>query len=132
MIKLCKFKTFAECKEAQHYDHLYQKAISLAIVTGIDIAIIRNNNLHVQDDEGVFPLDAYLLENNLKLSFPQEYENSKKNWLMTTAWSSKYKFGNDFVYIKDHSDRIYDIIEVESLVDCIFLDDNGNEIKEEV
>jgi hypothetical protein len=35
--------------------------------------------------------------------------------------------------LKDHSDRDYDIIEVESLADCILLDNEGNEvIKEEV
>jgi hypothetical protein len=128
MIKLCVFDTFEACREAQHYDHLYQKAINLATVTGIDSRIIRDNNLHVQDELGVFPLDQYIIDNNIELQYPQEYEHAKYCWRNTTGWSPKYKLGDEFVYFKDHSDRTYEIIEVDSLVDCIPLDDNGDEI----
>jgi hypothetical protein len=133
MIRLCVFNTFDACKEAQHYDHIYQKAIKFAMVTSVNINIIRQNNLHVQDENGVFPLDQYILDNDIEVEFREEYEREKIYWRGTIAWSNKYKLGNDYVYLKDHSDRDYDIIEVESLADCILLDDEGNEvIKEEV
>lgn len=128
MIKLCKFNNFQDCKDSQHYDHLYQKAVNLATVTGVDLAIMRENNLHIQNENGVFPLDQYLVDNNIELDFRQEYERAKYCWRNTKAWSFKYKLGNNFVYRKDHSDRDYEIIEVDSLADCILLDEEGNEI----
>jgi len=128
MIRLCEFDTFEACSEAQHYDHLYQKAVDLATVTGVDLAIVRENNLHIQDENGVFPLDQYIVENNIELEFASDYEKAKYCWRNTTAWSSKYKLGEKFVYLKDHSDQSYNIIEIEDISLLIPLDDNGNEI----
>lgn len=125
MIKLCEFDTLEDCSESQHYDHLYQKAVSLATVTGVDLNIVRENNLHIQDENGVFPLDQYLIDNNIELDFPQDYEQAKYCWLNTTAWSLKYKLGDKFVYFKDHSDRTYKIIEIEDASVLLSLDDNG-------
>jgi len=125
MKKFCTFNTFADCSESQHYDHLYQKAIDLATVTGVDLQIVRDNNLHIQDENGVFPLDQYLIENNIELEFAADYEKAKYCWLHTKAWSNKYKFEDQFVYFKDHSDRIYNIIEIEDLSALVILDENG-------
>ena len=122
MIKLCEFDTFEECNEAEHYDHLYQKAVSLASVSGVDLDIVRENNLHIQDKNGVFPLDKYVLDNNLILLLPEEYESQKKCWRLTTGWAIKYKLGDKFVYRKDHSDRAYKIIEVPTTENLILID----------
>lgn len=131
MIKLCVFNNFDACKEAQNYDHLYQKAIKFAMATGININIIRQNNLHVQGENGVFPLDQYILDNDIEVELREEYEREKIYWRETIAWSNIYKLDQNFVYLKDHSDKDYDIIEVESLADCILLDDEGNEVVNE-
>lgn len=168
MIKLCVFDTFEECKEAEQYDHNYQKAISLAGVTGVDINIIRDNNLHIPADINIlrdkyindsvldswkdkfpdlnelelmslidfylfseysfFALDQYLLDNSIVPLTNDDYEDIKKYWLITTNWSVKYKIGNQYCYFMDHSDRIYNIIEVEDLSTLIPLDEEGNEI----
>ena len=128
MIKLCEFDTFEACNEAQHYDHLYQKAIDLATVTGVDLQIIRKNNLHIQDENGVFPLDQYIAENNANVEFATDYEKIKYCWRHTTAWSSKYRLGDKFVYLKDHSDRTYNIVELNDQLVLKPLDSQGNEI----
>lgn len=130
-IKICVFNTFNEAKEAQHYDHIYQKAIKFAMVTGVNINIIRQNSLHVQDENGVFPLDQYILDNDIEVELREEYEREKIYWRKTIAWSNIYKLDQNFVYMKDHSDKDYDIIEVESLADCILLDDEGNKVVNE-
>ena len=122
MIKLCEFNTFEACSEAEHYDHLYQKAVSLAGVSGVDLQIVRENNLHIQDENGVFPLDKYLSDNNIDPLLPEEYENQKRCWRLTTGWAIKYKFGDKFVYRKDHSDRTYAIIEVPTMENLIAID----------
>lgn len=131
MIKLCIFDTFEECKEAEHYDHNYQKAVALSTVSGVDLTIIRDNNLHIQDSEGNYYLDQYLKNSSIIPLFQNEYEEAKKYWSSTRFWSYKYKFGDKFVYCKDHSDRSYNIIEVDDMSSLILLDTEGNEITEE-
>lgn len=132
MIKLCVFNTFEECKEAEHYDHNYQKAIGLAMTSGVSSSIVRENNLHIQNESGIFLLDIYMQENNIQPMFPEEYQTKKNYWESTKFWSNKYKLNNKFVYFKDHSDRSYDIIEVEDLSGLIPLDEEGNLIENEV
>lgn len=130
--KFCIFNTFGECKEAEQYDHLYQKAIGLSTTSGVDVNIIRNNNLHIPIESNIFPLDQYLLDNDLKPLLPKEYENEKKHWLGTKNWSMKYKFDDKFVYFKDHSDRSYDTIEIPNWQEVLIpVDDDGNEIEVE-
>ena len=122
------FPTFQEMSESQHYDHLFQKALDFSTVSGVDVSIIRELNLHIQDENGVFPLDAYIAENNIILEFPEIYEHAKKVWRMTIAWAIGYGYENSFVYRRDHSDRTYNIVEIndQSLLKC--LDSEGNEI----
>lgn len=132
MTKFCVFDTFEECKEAEHYDHNYQKAIELAMTSGVNSNIVRENNLHLQNESGIFLLDIYMQENNIQPMFPEEYQTKKNYWESTKFWSNKYKLNNKFVYFKDHSDRSYDIIEVEDLSGLIPLDEEGNLIENEV
>ena len=132
MTKFCVFDTFEECKEAEHYDHNYQKAIELAMTSGVNSNIVRENNLHLQNESGIFLLDIYMQENNIQPMFPEEYQTKKNYWESTKFWSNKYKLKNKFVYFKDHSDRSYDIIEVEDLSGLIPLDEEGNLIENEV
>lgn len=129
MIKLCIFDTFEECKEAENYDHNYQKAIELAMTSGVDLDIIRQNNLHTQNEENVFLLDIYMQENNIEPLLLADYLLKKNYWNLTKFWSLKYKLNDKFVYLKDHSDRTYNIIEVEDLTQLIPLDEDGNEIE---
>lgn len=129
MIKLCIFDTFEECKEAEHYDHNYQKAIELAMTSGVDLDIIRQNNLHTQNEENVFLLDIYMQENNIEPLLFADYLLKKNYWNLTKFWSLKYRLNDKFVYLKDHSDRTYNIIEVEDLTQLIPLDEDGNEIE---
>ena len=131
MIKLCIFDTFEECKEAEHYDHNYQKAIELAMTSGVNSSIIRSNNLYLQNDEGVFLLDIYMQENNIEPMFPEEYQVKKNYWSLTKFWSPKYKLDDKFVYFKDHSDRDYNIIEIDNLNSLQSLDEEGNIIERE-
>lgn len=126
-IKLCVFSSFEACSKAQHYDHLYQKAIDFASVTGIDLNIVREKNLNLQEN-GVFLIDKYIEENNIIPVLPAEFDIVKKYWLGTNAWSKKFKLGDLYVYFKDHSDRSYEIIEIESTSNLIPLDEEGNEI----
>lgn len=128
MTKFCVFNTFEECKEAEHYDHNYQKAISLSSASGVDLNIIRENNLHIQENNGDYPLDNYIEQNDFLIFLPEEYEKLKEYWSQTKFWSIKYKFNDKFVYLKDHSDRSYNIIEVEDLSELMILDEDGNEI----
>jgi hypothetical protein len=129
MIKLCIFDTFEECKEAENYDHNYQKAIELAMTSGVDLDIIRQNNLHIQNEENVFLLDVYMQENNIEPLLLTDYLLKKSYWSSTKFWSLKYKLNDKFVYFKDHSDRTYNIVEVEDLSQLKHLDEDGNEIE---
>lgn len=67
IVKFCSFPTFAEAKEAQHYDHLHMKAVSFATVTGIDLEIIRENKLHIPNEGGYEALDQYISSNNIEV-----------------------------------------------------------------
>jgi hypothetical protein len=122
------FPNFAAMKEAEQYDHLFQKAQDLANVTGVSISTIRELNLHIQDENGVFPIDAYIAENNIEIEFHEIYEHAKKIWRLTNAWAIGYGYENSFVYRKDHSDRTYDLIEINDQSLLKSLDDNGNVI----
>lgn len=117
------FPTFEEAKAAQEYDHLYQKAVGLATVSGIDLSIIRENNLHILQD-GVFPLESYIVENNVAVIDQKLYEYALKYWKITTAWAIIYKYGESFIYLKDHSDRTYNTIEITNNADLKALNDD--------
>ena len=130
IVKVCSFPTFEESKEAQHYDHLHMKAVSFASVTNIDLAIIKENNLHIPNENGYETLDQYIADNSIDLEFGGLYEEAKKYWTNTTGWSPHFKYQDKFVYYKDHSDRDYNILEVDT-ADLIPLDESGNEIEVE-
>jgi hypothetical protein len=121
------FDTFLECKEAQHYDHLFQRSYNLAMASNVDVAIIRELNLHDFDENGEFYLDKYLLDNGIEYDV-EIYERVKQIWKKTTAWSLKFKYNESFVYLKDHSDRTYPYITIENYGNLIPLDEDGNEI----
>lgn len=128
IVKVCSFSTFQESKEAQHYDHLHMKATSFAVVTGINVAIIKENNLHILNENGYEALDQYILNNNIEVVDCNLYEQTKKYWINTTGWSPYFKYQDNFVYYKDHSDRNYNILEVDD-GDLIMLDEYGNEVE---
>lgn len=129
-MKHCFFTAFAEAKESQHYDHLFQKSLGLATASGVDVAIVRELGLHIENEDGSLPLDQYLADNNIIVEFPEAYTIAR--WKMTKAWAALYKYRDGFVYRKDHSDRVYMIIDVEDLSELIPLDEEGNEIIIEV
>jgi hypothetical protein len=106
------------------------KATAFAVVTGINVAIIKKNNLHIKTENGYEALDQYILNNNIEVVDCNLYEQTKKYWINTTGWSPYYKYQYKFVYHKDHSDRNYNIIEVDN-ADLIPLDEDGNEIEVE-
>lgn len=128
MTKICIFSTFAEAVEAQNYDHLHQKAVSFSTITGIDMQIIKQNNLHIKDEVGFTALDQYIEANNVSLALPELYNETKKYWIQTTGWSPILKYQDKFCYFKDHSDRSYDILEINQ-DELTPLDENGNEIE---
>lgn len=127
IVKVCSFSTFQEAKEAQHYDHLHMKATSFAVVTGINVTIIKENNLHIKNKNDYEALDQYIATNNIEVDY-NLYNQTKKYWINTTGWSSLFKYQDNFVYYKDHSDRNYNILEIDGS-DLIMLDENGNEIE---
>jgi len=120
------FPSFQEAMEGQLYDHLYQKAVGMATVTGIGLEVIRENNLHIFQD-GAFPLESYVVENNIEVIDQEIYCEALKYWKMTTAWSAYYRLENQFFYLKDHSDRSYTVVELD-MDTLIRLDSNGNDI----
>jgi hypothetical protein len=126
MTKFYIFDTFKSCNDSEHYDHLYQKAVDLAAASGVDVEIIRNNNLHIQDEKGIFPLDQYILDNGIIVEDEAKYENQKNCWRLTTAWAIKYKFNNKFVYRKGESDRNYTVVDIEDLSQLQNINGNGN------
>lgn len=125
----CFFTTFSEAKESQHYDHLFQKSFGLATASGVDVAIVRELGLHIENEDGSFPLDQYIADNNITVEFPEAYTLAKNHWKGTKAWASLNKYRDGFVYRKDHSDRVYMIIEISDLSELTLLDDEGNEVK---
>ena len=112
-MKINIFDTFAEAKQAQEYDHLYQKAVGLATVCEVSLETIRQNNLHILQD-GVFPLETYVIENNIEIYDLNLYERVIKHWKITTGWSDHFRYKDKFAYIKDHSDISWTWIEIDS------------------
>jgi hypothetical protein len=112
-LKINIFDTFAEAKQAQEYDHLYQKAVGLATVCEVSLETIRQNNLHILQD-GVFPLETYVIENNIEIYDLDLYERVIKHWKITTGWSDYFKYQDKFAYCKDHSDICWEWIEIDS------------------
>lgn len=107
------FPSFQEAKSAQEYDHMYQKVVGLATITGIDLEVVRNENLH-HLNEGKFLIEDYITENNISVSDETIYRQQLQHWKNTTAWSDYYKLGNEYCYLKDHSDVSYpDIREID-------------------
>jgi hypothetical protein len=126
LLRFNRFSSFLETKQAQKYDHLYQKAVGMATVTGIGLEVIRENNLHIFQD-GAFPLESYIVENNIEVIDEEIYREALEYWKVTTAWSAYYRLENEFFYLKDHSDRSYTVVELD--MDTLTrLDSNGNDI----
>ena len=126
------FDTFAESKQAQEYDHLYQRAVALATVCEVSLETVRQNNLHILQD-GVFPLETYVIENNIVIPDLDLYEQVVKYCKITTGWSDYFKYQDKFAYCKDHSDICWDWIEIDSS-EIRLLDKEGNliEIQEQI
>lgn len=122
------FTTFLEAKESESYDHLFQKAFGLATASGVDFALIRELGLHLKNEEGELFLDQYIIDNNIIVEFPDIYTYAKSYWKVTTAWASIYKYGESYVSLKDHSDRTYTVIELESDAVLLPVDENGDVI----
>ena len=112
-MKINIFDTFQEAKHAQEYDHFYQKAVGLATVCEVSLETIRQNNLHILQD-GVFPLENYVIENNIVIPDLDLYKRVIKHWKITTGWSDHFKYKDKFAYIKDHSDISWEWIEIDS------------------
>ena len=131
-MKINIFNTFEEAKQAQEYDHLYQKAVALATVCEVSLETVRQNNLHILQN-GVFLLEDYIIENNIQIYDLDLYQRVIKHWKMTTSWSDYFKYQNKFAYCKDHSDICWDWIEVDSS-EIQLLDKEGNliQIQEEI
>jgi len=122
------FTTFEEAKASQHYDHLFQKAQDLATASGVELSIIREQNLHIQDENGVFPLDKIVYGNLIDAEPIAIYEYAKTIWRGTTAWAIIYKYLDSYVYRKDHSDRQYAVIDIVDDSLRLPVDENGNVI----
>ena len=129
-MKINIFDTFAESKQAQEYDHLYQRAVNLATVCEVSLETIRQNNLHILQD-GVFPLETYVIENNIVIPDLDLYKQVVKYCKITTGWSDYFKYKDKFAYIKDHSDISWNWIEVDSS-EITVLDNESNLIEGEL
>ena len=112
-MKINIFETFQEAKQAQEYDHLYQKAVGLATICEVSLETIRQNNLHILQD-GVFPLEIYVIENNIVIHDLDLYKRVIKHWKITIGWSDYFKYQDKFAYCKDHSDICWEWIEIDS------------------
>ena len=131
-MKINIFNTFEEAKWAQEYDHLYQIAVALATICEVSLKTVRQNNLHILQD-GVFPLEDYVIQNNIEIHDLDLYKRVIKHWKSTTGWSDYFKYQDKFAYCKDHSDICWDWIEIDSS-EIILLDKEGNliEIQEQI
>lgn len=130
MQKYCFFKTFDEAKISQQYDHNYQKALAFSEITGIDITTIRNNNLHIVQND-LYPIDDYIVTNNIPISNKIDFENVKEYFKVTTSWAQIYRLENEYCYIINGPDVPYeDIREIDSS-SLILLDSNGDDISGE-
>ena len=107
------FTTFSEASESQIYDHLFQKSSSLANASGVSVNIVRELNLHLEDENGVFPLDQYIADNNIIVEDEGVYELTKKYLRGNKRWADIYKYLDGYVYFKDHSDRTYTVIDID-------------------
>tara|TARA_R110002126_G_scaffold249747_1_gene392616 strand:- start:2051 stop:2446 length:396 start_codon:yes stop_codon:yes gene_type:complete len=131
-MKINIFDTFEEAKQAQEYDHLYQIAVALATVCEVSLETVRENNLHILQD-GVFPLEDYVIQNNIEIYDLDLYERVIKHWKMTTGWSDYFKYQDKFAYCKDHSDICWDWIEVDfSKIELLDKEGNLIQIQEEI
>ena len=128
-MKINIFNAFEQAKQAQEYDHFYQIAVALATVCEVSLETVRENNLHILQD-GVFPLEVYVVENNIVIPDLDLYERVIKHWKMTTGWSDLFKYKDKFAYCKDHSDISWTWIEVDSC-EITALDSEGNLIVSE-
>jgi hypothetical protein len=128
-MKINIFNTFEEAKQAQEYDHLYQIAVALATICEVSLETVRQNNLHILQD-GVFPLEVYVVENNIVIPDLDLYERVIKHWKMTTGWSDYFKYKEKFAYCKDHSDISWTWVEIDSS-EITALDSEGNLIVSE-
>ena len=131
-MKINIFNTFEEAKQAQEYDHLYQIAVELATICEVSLETVRENNLHILQD-GVFPLEDYVIQNNIEIHDLDLYNRVIKHWKSTIGWSDYFKYQDKFAYCKDHSDICWDWIEIDSS-EIILLDKEGNliEIQEQI
>lgn len=125
-MKINIFDTFLEAKEAQEYDHLYQVAVGLATVCDVRLEIVREKGLHILQD-GVFPLEDFVIQNNIAIIDVDLYRQVLAHWKATTAWSDYYKYQDKFAYTKDHSDISWPWAEVDSS-ELVTLDAEGNDI----
>ena len=126
-MKINIFNTFEEAKQAQEYDYFYQIAVALATVCEVSLETVRQNNLHILQD-GVFPLETHVIENNIVIHDLDLYERVIKYWKSTTGWSEYFKYQDKFAYCKDHSDICWDWIEIDSS-EIRLLDKEGNLIE---
>ena len=126
-MKINIFNTFEEAKQAQEYDDFYQIAVALATVCEVSLETVRQNNLHILQD-GVFPLETHVIENNIVIHDLDLYERVIKYWKSTTGWSEYFKYQDKFAYCKDHSDICWDWIEIDSS-EIRLLDKEGNLIE---
>jgi hypothetical protein len=131
-MKINIFNTFEQAKQAQEYDHLYQRAVALATVCEVSLEAVRQNNLHILQD-GVFALETHVIENNIVIHDLDLYKRVIKHWKSTTSWSDYFKYQDKFAYCKDHSDICWDWIEIDSS-EIRLLDKEGNliEIQEQI
>ncbi len=123
------FTTFSEAVESQNYDHLFQKSFSLANASGVSVNIVRELNLHLEDENGVFPLDQYIADNNIIVEDQGIYEITKKYLRGNKRWADIYKYLDGYVYFKDHSDRTYTVIDIDDSL-RLPIDENGNVLVE--
>jgi len=120
------FSTFAEAVEAQNYDHLFQKALGFATASGVEFDVIRELNLHIKNEAGELPLDQYIAGNGIVIEDKAIYQSVKNYWEVTTAWATIFKYGESYIYRKDHSDMTHNIVELENDTILLTVDQNGN------
>lgn len=121
------FPTFRETKIAQEYDYNYQKAVAFATISGVDLAIIKSENLH-QLNDGKFLLENYVVQNNIEVPDDKLYREQLLHWKNTYAWSDYYRLGNEYCFLKDHSDASYNDVREVDTETLIRLDNEGNDI----
>lgn len=121
----CYFTNLEDATEAQNYDHLFQKAFNLAMCSGVNVSIIKELGLHLEEN-GKLPLDKYILDNKIIVENDDLYQRAKEIWTNTSAWAVIYKYGDGYVYFKDHSDRTYDLVIIEDTSELKDLNDSSD------